>query len=347
MTTENLSPDDLAAIRRCGDWSGELRGELSKTIVGRRDAIDTLLIALVARGHVLLRCPAGVGKSLLVGSIAAACGLSFRRIDLTADLSASDLTGRETTREDVETGRRRREFSPGPVWSNCILADQVDRTPPTVQSMLLEAMKSGELHVEGQVREIPDPFFVVAAQDPFGSERDSPLLQAQLDRFMLHVELDYPEAAEEWEIARLASAGRPSAVSRPAGCEQLVGFQDLVARLPVGDEALAYAWALVRSSRPNQAETIGFVDRWVAWGAGPRGLLALVAAAKAKAVLQGRPEATVDDVRSVAMPVLRHRVAGNETAEANALSSDRLIELLLEALPPEAHYEKPPELSDR
>ncbi len=341
MTTEHVPQDDLAAVKRCKESYDRIRAELSKVIIGQEKVIEQVLIAIFSRGHALLEGVPGLAKTLLVSSLAEATHLAFKRIQFTPDLMPSDVTGTEIIQEELQTGQRAYKFLPGPIFANMILADEINRTPPKTQAAMLEAMQERQVSSGGKVHRLPDPFFVLATQNPLEQEGTYPLPEAQLDRFLLYVKVDYPSAAEEWEIARRVTTGQLGQIAPLMTGEDIIEFQRLVTRVPVSDQVLGYAWALVRASRPGTAEALDFIDRWVAWGAGPRGVLTLVTCAKARAILHGRYHATVGDVQAIVGPALRHRIAGNYAAQANNLTSDRLIEMLLEAVPPDRKYEKP------
>jgi MoxR-like ATPase len=253
----------------------------------------------------------------------------------------SDVTGTEIIQEDPQTGHRGYHFLPGPIFANMILADEINRTPPKTQAAMLEAMQERQVSAGGKVHRLPDPFFVLATQNPLEQEGTYPLPEAQLDRFLLYIKVDYPSGAEEWEIARRVTTGQQGRIYPIMSGEDILDYQRLVTRVPVSDQVLGYAWTLVRASRPGTKDSQDFVDRWVAWGAGPRGVLTLVTCAKARAILHGRYHATAGDVDAVVRPALRHRIAGNYAAQANNLTSDRLIEMLLEAIPADRAYEKP------
>ncbi|MEN6494817.1 MAG: MoxR family ATPase [Thermoguttaceae bacterium] len=343
MTNEQLPPDDVAAVKRCKESYDRLRQELSKVIIGQDRVIEQVLIAIYARGHALLEGVPGLAKTLLVSSLAEATHLSFKRIQFTPDLMPSDVTGTEIIQEDPATRERQYKFLPGPVFANLLLADEINRTPPKTQAAMLEAMQERQISAGGNVHQLPEPFFVLATQNPLEQEGTYPLPEAQLDRFLLYIKVDYPTATEEWEIARRITTGQVGKIQPLMSAEDILRYQQLVIRVPVSDQVLGYAWMLVRASRPASQEAPEFVDRWVAWGAGPRGVLTLVTCAKARAILHGRYHATVGDVQAIAKPALRHRIAGNYAAQANALTSDRLVEMLMEAVPADRKYEKPEE----
>jgi MoxR-like ATPase len=341
MTPEQAPQDDLAAVKRCTQAFEQLRTELAKVIVGQDQVIEQVLVAIFSRGHALLEGVPGLAKTLLVSSLAEATHLGFKRIQFTPDLMPSDVTGTEIIQEDPQTGQRGYKFLPGPIFANMILADEINRTPPKTQAAMLEAMQERQVSAGGKVQRLPDPFFVLATQNPLEQEGTYPLPEAQLDRFLLYIRVDYPSGPEEWEIARRVTTGQQGKIAPIMSGSDIVEFQRLVTRVPVSDQVLGYAWTLVRASRPGTKDSLDFVDRWVAWGAGPRGVLTLVTCAKARAILHGRYHATVGDVQAIVGPALRHRIAGNYAAQANNLTSDRLIEMLLEAIPPDRAYEKP------
>lgn len=332
---------DVEEVKRCEATYSRVRDELSKVIVGQDEVIEQVLIAIFSRGHALLEGVPGLAKTLLVSSLARSLQLQFRRIQFTPDLMPSDVTGTEVIQENLESGGREYKFLAGPIFTNLILADEINRTPPKTQAAMLEAMQERQVSAGGKTHALPEPFFVLATQNPLEQEGTYPLPEAQLDRFLLYVKVGYPSGAEEWEIARRFTSGQLSEISPVISSEDILHVQRLVTRVPVSDQVLGYAWALVRATRPGTPEAPDFVNRWVSWGAGPRGVLTLVTCAKARALLYGRFHATTDDVKAVVKPSLRHRVAGNFAAEAAQVSSERLIELLLEAVPADRKYEKP------
>ncbi len=341
MATDNIPQDDIAAVKRCKEAFDRIRNELAKVIVGQQRVIEQVLIAIMARGHALLEGVPGLAKTLLVSSLAEATHLTFKRIQFTPDLMPSDVTGTEIIQEDPATGQREYKFLPGPIFANMILADEINRTPPKTQAAMLESMQERQVSAGGKVHRLPDPFFVLATQNPLEQEGTYPLPEAQLDRFLLYIKVDYPSGPEEWEIARRVTTGQMGKIEPVMTGQDIIEMQQLVSRVPVSDQVLGYAWALVRASRPGTPEAAEFVDRWVAWGAGPRGVLTLVTCAKARAILHGRYHATIGDVQAVIKPALRHRIAGNYAAQANNTTSDRLIEMLMEAVPADRKYERP------
>ncbi|HJT34630.1 MAG TPA: MoxR family ATPase, partial [Pirellulales bacterium] len=325
--------NDVEAVQQCERSYHRLRDELAKVIVGQDETIEQAVIAMLARGHALLEGVPGLAKTLLVSSLARAMALSFRRIQFTPDMLPSDVTGTDIIQENLATGSREYRFLAGPLFANLILADEINRTPPKTQAAMLEAMQERQITVGGTSHVLPDPFFVLATQNPLEHEGTYPLPEAQLDRFLLHVRMDYPDEAAEWEIARRVTSGALGEVGPVLSADEIHEFQQLVARVPVSDQVLGYALAIVRSSRPGRPSAPDFVERWVSWGAGPRGVLALVSCAKARAILHGRYHAAAADVQAVARPALRHRIAVNYTAQAANLGSDELIDRLLAATP--------------
>ena len=339
--SEQPTRDDLAAVQKCEQAYNRIRDELSKVIVGQSDVIEQVLVAIFARGHALLEGVPGLAKTLLVSSLAQSLHLTFKRIQFTPDLMPSDVTGTEIIQENLETRAREYKFLPGPIMANLVLADEVNRTPPKTQAAMLEAMQERQISAGGKTHRLPDPFFILATQNPLEQEGTYPLPEAQLDRFLLYIKVDYPSGAEEWEIARRVTTAQMGKITPVMTEEEIITIQDLVKRVPVSDQVLGYAWALVRSSRPGTKEALDFVNRWVSWGAGPRGVLTLVTAAKARALLYGRYHATVGDIQAVARPALRHRIAGNYAAQAAGVNSEKIIEMLMEDLPADRKYEKP------
>jgi MoxR-like ATPase len=333
--------DDVAAVQQCEKSYNRLRDELSKVIVGQNSVIEQVLVAIVSRGHALLEGVPGLAKTLLVSTLSRALHLSFKRVQFTPDLMPSDVTGTDIIQENLQTGAREYKFLAGPLFANLILADEINRTPPKTQAAMLEAMQERQISVGGTIHKLPAPFFVLATQNPLEQEGTYPLPEAQLDRFLLYIRVDYPSASEEWDIARRITTGQVQDVQAVLSGEELLKMQHLVMRVPVSDQVLGYAHALVRASRPGTKEAPDFVNKWVSWGAGPRGVLTLVTAAKARAILYGRYHATVGDVQAVLRPALRHRIAGNYAAQAANVSSEKLIEMLVEAVPADRKYEKP------
>jgi MoxR-like ATPase len=331
----------VAAVQQCEQAYNRIRDELSKVIVGQNDVIEQVLVAMFARGHALLEGVPGLAKTLLISSLAQSLHLTFKRIQFTPDLMPSDVTGTEVIQEDPETRQRAYRFLAGPIFANLLLADEINRTPPKTQAAMLEAMQERTISAGGEMHKLPAPFFVLATQNPLEQEGTYPLPEAQLDRFLLYIKVDYPTGEEEWEIARRVTTGQMGDIEACMSGEEIIEMQRLVTRVPVSDQVLGYAWALVRASRPGTPEAPDFVNKWINWGAGPRGVLTLVTCAKARAILYGRYHATVADVQAVTKPALRHRIAGNYAAQANGLGAEQLIDMLLEAIPADREYAKP------
>jgi MoxR-like ATPase len=335
------SQDDVMAVTRCQEAYAKIRKELSKAIVGQSEVVEQVLITMLSRGHALLEGVPGLAKTLLVSSLAKSLHLTFKRLQFTPDLMPSDVTGTEVIQEDPTTRARGYRFLPGPIFANLILADEINRTPPKTQAAMLEAMQERQISAGGQSHKLPSPFFVLATQNPLEQEGTYPLPEAQLDRFLLYVRVDYPTGAEEWDIARRVTTGDLGEIEPCMSGDEIIELQNLVLRVPVSDQVLGYAWALVRASRPGTKEAPEFVNKYVNWGAGPRGVLTLVTCAKARAILHGRHHAAVSDVQAVAKPALRHRIAGNYTAQANGIGSEQLIDMLMGAVPADKAYERP------
>jgi MoxR-like ATPase len=324
---------ELAALAALAESQERLRAEIGKVIIGQQEVVEQLLLGLFARGHVLLVGVPGLAKTLLVSTVAKILSLSFRRIQFTPDMMPSDITGTDILQDDPETGRRRFVFIHGPVFANMVLADEVNRTPPKTQAALLEAMQERHVTAGGHTFALPDPFFVLATQNPIEQEGTYPLPEAQLDRFMLNVKVPYPTADEELEILRATTGEKPAEPSITLTAGQILEIQHLVRKVPVPDHVFRYARDLTRASRPNEPEATPFVRRCVAWGAGPRAGQALILCAKARAVLHGRYAAGIEDIRAVAKPVLRHRIVTTFHAESEGVDPDKVVEQLLADVP--------------
>jgi len=339
--SDTASKEDIAAVERCAAAFTQIKQELEKVIVGQKDVIEQVLVAMLARGHALLEGVPGLAKTLLISSVAEALHMTFKRIQFTPDLMPSDITGTEIIQEDLQTKQRAYKFLAGPLFANMVLADEINRTPPKTQAAMLEAMQERQVSAGGAIHKLPAPFFVLATQNPLEQEGTYPLPEAQLDRFLLYIKVGYPTGAEEWEVARRVTTGQMGKIASVVSGEDIVQFQQLVNRVPVSDQVLGYAWALVRASRPGTPEAPEVVNKWASWGAGPRGVLTLVSCAKARAILHGRYHATTGDVQAIAKSALRHRVAVNYAAQANDVTSEKLIEMLMQAVPADRKYERP------
>ncbi|MCO6456021.1 MAG: MoxR family ATPase [Pirellulaceae bacterium] len=336
-----MREDDVAAVHRCKQAYDQVRAELAKVIVGQEDVIEQVLIAMLSRGHALLEGVPGLAKTLLVSSLAESLHLTFKRIQFTPDLMPSDVTGTEVIQEDQHSRVRAFRFLPGPIFANLLLADEINRTPPKTQAAMLEAMQERHVSAGGRMHPLPAPFFVLATQNPLEQEGTYPLPEAQLDRFLLYIRVNYPSSREEWEIARRVTGGQQQPIEACMSGEEILEFQKLVARVPISDQVLGYAHQLVRATRPHGLEAPDFVHEYVAWGSGPRGLLTLVTAAKARAILHGRHHATAEDVQAMIKPALRHRIAGNYAAQAKGLTAEKLIEMLIDKVPADKEYAQP------
>jgi len=321
---------DVQEIDRLHESFGHLRAELSKRIVGQEKVVEQLLIALFAGGHCLLVGVPGLAKTLLVRSLAEALSLKFSRVQFTPDLMPADITGTEVIQSDPNSGERSFRFLPGPVFANIVLADEINRTPPKTQAALLEAMQEQQVTIGGERHPLPQPFFVLATQNPIEQEGTYPLPEAQLDRFMFQVLVDYPSEEEELQIVQQTTADQVASVTPTLSAEAILAFGHLVRRVPVADHLARYALSLARQTRVGREETPELVAKYVQWGAGPRASQNLVLAAKARAALEGRYCVSSEDIQAVAAPVLRHRILINFSAEADGVTSDAIVKYLLE-----------------
>ncbi|MEZ5357411.1 MAG: MoxR family ATPase [Candidatus Zixiibacteriota bacterium] len=326
------SADDIAALQQLQDSYGRIKAEIGKIIIGQQDVVDQLLIALLANGHCLLVGVPGLAKTLLISTLAQIMDLKFNRIQFTPDLMPSDITGTEIIEEDHATGKRQFRFVKGPVFANIILADEINRTPPKTQAALLQAMQEHEVTAAGTTYKLDEPFFVLATQNPIEQEGTYPLPEAQLDRFMFNIFVDYPSQSEEEEIVMTTTAAPTAKLEKALGGDQIVALQRLVRTVPVSEHLVSYAVRLARSTRPAEADAPDFVKNWVSWGAGPRAGQYLTLAAKTRAILQGRPTPAVEDIRFSAIPVLRHRIVTSFNAEAEGIDSIAIINKLLDAV---------------
>ncbi|CAN5393892.1 MoxR family ATPase [soil metagenome] len=334
------SPDaDLDAIRHLKTAHAAIRNELRKAIVGQDRVIDELLIAIFTRSHALLVGVPGLAKTLLISSLAQTLHLNFKRIQFTPDLMPSDITGTEVIYHDPETNQRTFKFLKGPIFSNIILADEINRTPPKTQAAMLEAMQERKVSVGGQDHKLPDPFFVLATQNPVEQEGTYPLPEAQLDRFMFMIYVDYPNAAEERQIMKMATGAATPAISAVLSGEDILALQQTVRRVPVAEHVYAYAEKLVRVTRPKTPEALDFCNKWLTWGAGPRASLNLILAAKARAILMGQYHVSCDDVAAFAPPVFRHRLVPNFAAQSEGVNADAIVKKIIGAVPKDKKLE--------
>jgi MoxR-like ATPase len=334
--TAAAHPTTDAERDRLLDSLARLRAQLARRIVGQEQVIDEIVLALVAGGHALLVGVPGLAKTLMIRSVAEAMRLEFRRIQFTPDLVPSDITGTELLEDDAATGGRAFRFVRGPVFANVVLADEINRAPPRTQAALLEAMQEHSVTAAGESMRLPEPFFVLATQNPIEQEGTYPLPEAQLDRFLFDVRVGYPSLGEEVSILRATTAAPPEPLAPVLDARDVLALQRLARALPASEPALEYAARLARATRPDDAGAPALVKRYVRWGAGPRAGQALVLGAKAYALVQGRPTISPADIRRVARPVLRHRVLPNFAAEAESVTAERVIDELLEAVAPPA-----------
>jgi MoxR-like ATPase len=334
--TSDLRPsaDELAAVEQIHRKYLAIREQLGGVIVGLDDVIEELVIALLCRGHCILQGMPGLAKTLLVSTLASLMQLQFRRVQFTPDLMPADITGTDVLEEDRTTGKRVFRFIKGPLFGNVILADEINRTPPKTQSALLEAMQERQLTIGGETYRLPDPFFVLATQNPIEQEGTYTLPEAQLDRFLFRIHLKYPSTADEIAICKRATTQYQFTVKPVLTGDEIVQLQSLVRKVPVGEHVYEYAVALARMTRPEEDKLPKDLNEMVQWGAGPRASIYLLLAAKARALLRKRHHATTDDVRAVALPVLRHRIIPTFNAEAAGVSTDDIVRRLVETLRP-------------
>jgi len=320
--------DDVKLVEGLADTLKAIKKEIAKVIVGQDKVIDQLLISLFSRGHCLLVGVPGLAKTLLIKTLASVLDLKFNRIQFTPDLMPNDITGTDIIDEDQITKKREFRFIHGPIFANVILADEINRTPPKTQSALLEAMQEHHVTIAGKTYLLDEPFFVLATQNPIEQEGTYPLPEAQLDRFMFNLWLDYPSKSEEVEIVRNTTSDyRPNPV-KVLSAEKIMLFQDLVKRVPVADNVIEYAVNIVTKTRPTVEESPDFIKQWIRWGAGPRASQYLILAAKTKAISEGRFTPNIDDVKDALIPVLRHRIITNFNAEAEGITPVKVIEKL-------------------
>jgi len=325
----DMSDDDLRIVEELASAHRQILTQIEKRVVGQREVIDHLLISLFSRGHCLFVGVPGLAKTLLISTLAEVLNLTFNRVQFTPDLMPSDITGTDILEEDRTTGRRELRFMRGPIFANIILADEVNRTPPKTQAALLQAMQEYRVTAGGETYPLDLPFLVFATQNPIEQEGTYPLPEAQLDRFMFLVDVGYPTEEEEVEIVRSTTGARQISLEKILSPEKVLSLQDLVRRVPVPDHVVRYAVSLVRHTRPKEPDAPEFIQKSVAWGAGPRASQYLVIAAKARAVLNGRYVASVEDIKNLARPVLCHRVLPSFHAESEGITAPKLIDQLL------------------
>ncbi|MGE5402183.1 MAG: AAA family ATPase [Ignavibacteriales bacterium] len=332
LKSEIAASDDIQLVEKLNESISSIKKEINKVIIGQDDIIDNLLVSLLSRGHCLLVGVPGLAKTLLIKTLAEVLHLKFNRIQFTPDLMPSDITGTEIIEEDPVNKKRTFRFIEGPVFSNIILADEINRTPPKTQAALLEAMQEHRVTAAGVTYTLSEPFFVLATQNPIEQEGTYPLPEAQLDRFMFNLWLDYPSYAEEIEIVKSTTSQYQAELKKVVSAGELIQYQDLIRRVPVADNVIEYSVKLVNKTRPKYNDAQKFIKDWVNWGAGPRASQYLILAAKTKAVMEGRFTPNIDDVRKSVIPVLRHRLIANFNAEAEGITSVDIIKKLMETL---------------
>lgn len=323
--------DDVQGLKSLSQAINQIKTEIGKVIVGQHDIIDQLLIAIFARGHVLLIGVPGLAKTLLIRTLSQALDLSFSRIQFTPDLMPGDITGTEVIEENITTKEKIFKFIKGPIFSNIVLADEINRTPPKTQSALLQAMEEKEVTAAGTTYKLSSPFFVLSTQNPIEQEGTYPLPEAQLDRFMFNIWLTYPNREEEIEIVKSTTSEHVPQVNKVLNAEQIIEYQNLIRRVPVADNVIKFAVDLVRETRP-ETTTMQIVKDYISYGAGPRGSQYLILGAKSRAALHGKYTPDIEDVQAVAVSVLRHRIVTNFNAEADNLTSEKIIEKLIEEI---------------
>jgi MoxR-like ATPase len=326
-------PEEAQAVQDLAGAYQQMTEQIGKVIVGQKEVVEQLLMALFSRGHCLLVGVPGLAKTLLVSTVSKILHLTFKRIQFTPDLMPADITGTDILQDDPETGRRKFVFLPGPIFAHMILADEINRTPPKTQAALLEAMQEHHVTAGGHTYRLPEPFFVLATQNPIEQEGTYPLPEAQLDRFMFNISVGYPSRAEELEIMKQTTSPYKPELKAILQAEEILKLQEIVRQVVVADHVFAYAADLVRATRPRDAGVPKFIPEMVMWGAGPRASQYLILGGKARAILHGRLHVTTDDIKAVAYPVLRHRIITTFNAEAEGVTTDDIIERLITAIP--------------
>jgi MoxR-like ATPase len=327
------SPEDIALADKMNGARQQIADELGKLIIGQQEIVHQIMLTLFVGGNSLIVGVPGLAKTLLIRTLADVLDLRFNRIQFTPDLMPSDITGTDIIQEDADTGRRQMVFAPGPIFANIVLADEINRTPPKTQAALLEAMQEHRVTIQGRTYTLEEPFYVFATQNPIELEGTYPLPEAQLDRFMFHIVIEHPPEDEEYAVVRTTTAVLDPQFQRPVTGAELIAFQRLVRRVPVAEPVMRYALRLVRTSRPRTEHAPEMVNKYVAFGASVRAAQYLILGAKAKALTEGRYHVSFDDIRSLAHPVLRHRVLTNFRAESEGVTSDALIDELLKVVP--------------
>ncbi len=330
ITSQQSDEANIAQVKEARD---RIFGEIEKVIIGQRHIVEDLLIALLSRGHCLLVGVPGLAKTLLISTLARVLDLKFQRIQFTPDLMPSDITGTEIIQENPDTGKREFVFFKGPVFGNIILADEINRTPPKTQAALLEAMQEDKVTVSGRTYDLPLPFFVLATQNPIEQEGTYPLPEAQLDRFMFNIYIDYPSAGEEADVVKLTTSAYEAELRHVLNAQEIIYLKDLVRKVPAADYVIEYAVRLTRATRPHQDGSLSYINEWVRWGAGPRASQNLILGAKARAILRGEYAVSCSDIRAVAAAVLRHRIVTTFHAEAEGVDTMKIINKLLQDVP--------------
>lgn len=322
--------NNIEKVEELFTLKSNLEKEVGKVIIGQKTIIDQLFIALLCRGHVMLEGVPGLAKTLLIKTLSEAMDLNFNRIQFTPDLMPTDITGTEILEEDTSTGKRAFKFFKGPIFSNIILADEINRTPPKTQAALLEAMQEHRVTANGKTYILDEPFFVLATQNPIEQEGTYPLPEAQLDRFLFKLTIDYPSAEEEIDIVKSTTSGTPLKLNSVVNQSQLIEFQELIRKIPVADNVIEYAVNFVRKTRPTEGIMPKSIQKLLDWGAGPRASSGLILAAKANAVFKKRTTPDIADVQEILKPVLRHRIIPNFNAESEGIMSDDILDLILQ-----------------
>ena len=320
---------DLQLLEKITDFQNRFFNEIGKSIIGQKDVLDHILIALLCKGHTLIIGVPGLAKTLMIKSMADLLDLTFSRIQFTPDLMPSDITGTEVLEEDQTSGKRSFRFFKGPIFGNIILADEINRTPPKTQAALLEAMQEHKVTAARNTYDLEEPFFVLATQNPIEQEGTYPLPEAQLDRFMFNILIDYPSRKDEVSIVQTTTGVTDTSLNKVISREEILEYQSLVRRVPVAENVIEYAVDLVSATRPGE-NSKDFINEWIDWGAGPRASQYLILGAKTRAVLDSRPTAEIDDVKALALPVLRHRVLPNFNAEAEGMKVNDILKKLIE-----------------
>jgi MoxR-like ATPase len=327
-----VAEKDSVLVDRLVEAHRNIREQLAKVIIGQSEVVDQLLIALFARGHCVIVGVPGLAKTLLISSLAQILDLQFRRIQFTPDLMPSDITGTDILQEDPVTRERTFRFAPGPVFANIVLADEINRTPPKTQAALLQAMQEYHVTVMGKTYPLPLPFFVLATQNPIEQEGTYPLPEAQLDRFLFQINIRYPSETEERDIVRMTTSAYEPHLTKVLGAEEILRLQDIIRKVPVAENVVEKAVALVRRTRPHESGAAEPVKDWVAWGAGPRACQALIVGAKARCIMEGRYTVSWEDVVALAEPVLRHRMILSFRGEAEGIRVEDIIQRLLKSV---------------